>query len=740
MTKVVTRTPLGWARDAGLSMAVLAMVTACAGENSGGDTPAGTACPAGRTACSGVCVDLESSGSHCGACGEACGTGESCVGGVCECGPAQQRCGDACVDISSDPGHCGSCEVTCSGTSVCSNGQCQTECDPGLSACDRSCVDTRADEAHCGACGMACAPDQTCNGGVCECPSGQQVCAGTCIDTRADPLNCGQCGTVCGAAQQCVAGACAGGGTGTGGATGGTGATGGSPSGGTGATGGSPSGGTGATGGEATGGDPSGGGPPVATTCDPSVSLRDTAGAQVVGDGSPTSCTEAALRSAIEAAAVVTFDCGPEPVTIAMTEEIVLPTDRDTVVDGGGTVTLDGGNATRHFRFESGNWMVTTTTVTLQRLILRNGRAPAGEYFPPVEGYPECAYGYKEGSGGAVYVRDGVLHVIDCEFYDNQAALVGPDVGGGALYVQGSAGVVISGSRFVGNRGANGGAVGMLFANPEIYNSVFEDNTAEGTGQNRAVSEEECPAIYEFGHANQAGAGGLAGGVYFDGASDEDHVYVICGSVFRNNRANELAGALFRTPNVGMRQMRIESSVFDANTATGGGVSFIQQNDVTVIGSLFMNNRSGLLIDGTDVGGWASGLWINEGTIDLLNSSFYDNALDVDGGGALTNGTFSESALNGSFTVQNCLFVNTSCDSIQPGARNVQWPEASACAEGTTFADPALGTPADHGGPTPTLMPGNAAAVAGVGADCPPTDQRGEPRTTTSCAAGAVEP
>jgi len=382
--------------------------------------------------------------------------------------------------------------------------------------------------------------------------------------------------------------------------------------------------------------------------------------------------------------------------------------------------------------------MVTTTRV-LQRLVLRNGRAPAGEYFPPVEGYPDCAYGYKEGSGGAIYVRDGVLEVIDCEFYDNEAALIGPDVGGGAIYAQGATRVVIAGSRFVGNRAANGGAVGMLFANPEIYDSVFEDNTAEGTGQNRAVTEEECPAEYEFGHPNQAGAGGLAGGVYFDGANDEDHTYVICGSVFRNNRANELAGALFRTPNVGMRAMRIESCTFDANTATGGGVSFIKQNDVTVRGSLFMNNRSGVLADGTEVGGWASGLWINEGTVDAVNSTFYANALDVDGGGTATNVTFAESAINGDVALYNSLLVDTDCDGGSAGDRNVQWPAGDACAGGTTFADPELGAPADNGGPTLTLMPGNAAAVDGVGTDCPSTDQRGQARDPAACAAGAVE-
>ena len=518
---------------------------------------------------------------------------------------------------------------------------------------------------------------------------------------------------------------------GSGGSVGGAGSGGEAPGGG---------GGAGAAGGQATGGDEStGGAPPIAGTCRPSVSLYDTSGAQMVGNGTPGSCTEAALRDAVDEGGPIGFDCGSEPVVIDITETIQLRTDRDTIIDGGGLVTLDAGHATRHFTYEAGDWMATMTRVVFQQLVFRNGRAPASEYFPPVEGYPECAYGYKEGSGGAIFVRDGVLHVIDCAFYDNEAALVGPDVGGGAIYALGAAEVVISGSRFEHNRAANGGAVGMLFANPEIYNSVFQDNTAEGTGMNRRVSEEECPAEYEFGHENQAGAGGLAGGIYFDGANDEDRVYVICGSVFRNNRCNELGGALFRTPNVGMRRMRIENTEFDANTATGGGVSFIKQNDVTVRGSLFINNRSGVLIDGTDVGGWAGGLWINEGTVDLVNSTFYQSELDVDGGGTLTNVTLVDSSLGEDFVVSNSLLVDMNCGGTLPGDHNVQWPEGTACASGTTFADPQIGAPADNGGPTWTILPGTAAAVTGVGTDCPTTDQRGEPRSTQSCAAGAVE-
>jgi hypothetical protein len=156
-----------------------------------------------------------------------------------------------------------------------------------------------------------------------------------------------------------------------------------------------------------------------------------------------------------------------------------------------------------------------------------------------------------------------------------------------------------------------------------------------------------------------------------------------------------------------------------------------------------MNNRSGVDIDGNEVGGPLGGLWINEGTIDLENSTFFANepsGLDVDGGGTVRNATFVESRPGGGFTVDNSLFVDTTCNAMLGGDHNLQWPMATACAGGTTFADPGIDAIGDHGGPTPTIAPQADGPAEGVGVACPDTDQRGEPRDTGSCAAGAVEP
>src|SRR5512137_2528273 len=73
----------------------------------------------------------------------------------------------------------------------------------------------------------------------------------------------------------------------------------------------------------------------------------------VVGTGRPETCTPEALEAALQRGGVITFDCGPDPVTITVPHEIRLLNDvgpgglGDRVVDGGGKVTLSGGGRTR---------------------------------------------------------------------------------------------------------------------------------------------------------------------------------------------------------------------------------------------------------------------------------------------------------------------------------------------------------------------------------------------------------
>ena len=58
---------------------------------------------------------------------------------------------------------------------------------------------------------------------------------------------------------------------------------------------------------------------------------------------------------------------------------------------------------------------------------------------------------------------------------------------------------------------------------------------------------------------------------------------------------------------------------------------------------------------------------------------------------------------------------------------------------GVTPGDPKLAAPADNGGPTYTMLPGADSAALQAGADCEPTDQRGQVRNTAACDLGSVE-
>ncbi len=253
-------TPRLWA-SAGLALIWL-VVSSCSESSSTGGGTAGQPgvdgeCPVGQTLCSGACVSLAENLANCGACGQACFTGQTCVAGACACLAGLTDCSGACVNLAADGANCGSCGNACPAGMVCSLGQCSDECAPGLTQCGSGCTDTTADVSNCGACTVACLPGQGCVGGSCVCASGQTLCGGICTNTSTDASNCGICGNVCNGGS-CIAGQCSltgTGGTGVGGAgTGGAGTGGAVETGGAGGTGGAVTGGTGTGGVVETGG------------------------------------------------------------------------------------------------------------------------------------------------------------------------------------------------------------------------------------------------------------------------------------------------------------------------------------------------------------------------------------------------------------------------------------------------------------------------------------------------------
>ncbi|MBK7401095.1 MAG: hypothetical protein IPJ34_33790 [Myxococcales bacterium] len=88
----------------------------------------------------------------------------------------------------------------------------------------------------------------------------------------------------------------------------------------------------------------------------------------VVGSGTAASCTFAALKTAVNAGGIVTFNCGAAPVTILVTGTLDLPTTKSTVIDGGTKVPLDGGRTVQILRWDSADFRKNDNRLTLQHI------------------------------------------------------------------------------------------------------------------------------------------------------------------------------------------------------------------------------------------------------------------------------------------------------------------------------------------------------------------------------------
>jgi len=272
----------------------------------------------------------------------------------------------------------------------------------------------------------------------------------------------------------------------------------------------------------------------------------------VVGTGTPESCTPAALEAAIHKGGVVTFNGGPDPITITLDHTIKIINNAgasqngDLVIDGGGKVTLSGGERCR-ILYQNGcdaaQVYITDhcqdyphPRLVLQNLILADGYATDGGIM----------------GGGALFVESGSLKLVNCVFVNNQCALTGRDVAGGAVYafmVQGPVYITnctFGGVEGMGNRGSHGGALGTIGVSYTILNSRFSWNRATGTGMNGGTP-----------------GGGNGGAIYNDGNT---YTLDIQGCDFSNNAANELAGAVFYVSNDSSGALKVDHSTFHVNS------------------------------------------------------------------------------------------------------------------------------------------------------------------------------
>lgn len=272
----------------------------------------------------------------------------------------------------------------------------------------------------------------------------------------------------------------------------------------------------------------------------------------VVGTGTPASCSSAAFVAAVAKGGIITFDCGPAPVTITLTEtaKIVNDTGPKIVIDGGGKVTLSGGGKVRILYMNTCDKAQKWTTshcndqdhpqLTVQNLTFVDGNAK----------------GLDPDGGGAIFVRGGRFKVIDSKFHRNVCDDVGPDIGGAAIrvfdqsqdlpvYVVRS---TFGGAPNLGNVCSNGGGLSSIGVSYTVLNSLFSHNKAIGNGANPA--KPGTPG------------GGSGGAIYNDGNL---FTLTLCGVDIHDNTANEGGGAIFFVSNNRTGSLVIKDSTLKAN-------------------------------------------------------------------------------------------------------------------------------------------------------------------------------
>jgi hypothetical protein len=293
---------------------------------------------------------------------------------------------------------------------------------------------------------------------------------------------------------------------------------------------------------------------------------------RVIGNGTAASCTSAAVVDAVAKGGIITFKCGPAPVTITMaaTAKIRNAKGPKIVLDGGGLVTLSGGGKRRILYMNTCDPAQGITSshcqdqetpqLTVQNLTFAGGNS-TGE---TIEG----------GGGGAIFVRGGRVKVVNSRFVDNRCDSTGPDLGGAAIRVLSqfhNLPVYVVSSTFTGGRCSNGGALSSIGVTWQVLNSAFSGNQAIGRGANPA--------------RGGTPGGGSGGAIYCDGNL---FTVKIAGTVIENNHANEGGGAVFFVSNDRSGTMAIEGSTLRKNKSDGfetaglKGIFFLGARNPTV--------------------------------------------------------------------------------------------------------------------------------------------------------------
>jgi CSLREA domain-containing protein len=446
---------------------------------------------------------------------------------------------------------------------------------------------------------------------------------------------------------------------------------------------------------------------------------------------------------------------------------------------GPGTLTVSGGNATEIFQINPGAGDVSISGLTLTAGssttdggAIRNTGAPLTLTNVTISGNTAAE------DGGGVY-SESPLTVSGSTITGNTAGR-----GGGIAQLGKYATVAIENSTISGNTAATGGGIFSNFAEVSISGSHVQNNQATGEGGGGIAAFAGSLSLTGSTISGNTSAQG-GGGIF----SLTKYGTTIDSSTISNNTATDGGGldilGLFGS---GQNPVLVQGSTISGNRAPNGAgieIGYAEgSTPVTVMASTISGNLGGpdsfgggVLIAGglnspfelvnstisgnsaTDGGGVSLGygggppLLGPGGSIGFDNSTIAQNTAENSGGGIyLGQYDLGLGYESGTAAINSTIVA----DNTAGGAPNDLFRPPSSTSGGfndtfslienpgnapllssqalITGVDPQLGTLANNGGPTQTMLPSNTSPVIdqGIAQAGLTADQRGEPRTVNN--------
>ncbi|MDR0771311.1 MAG: hypothetical protein LBE75_09010 [Burkholderiales bacterium] len=498
------------------------------------------------------------------------------------------------------------------------------------------------------------------------------------------------------------------------------------------------------------------------------------------------------LRAAIAAANAAGGDTIefilPANSTIALTATLTV--DKDLTIDGSGSsgLAISGGNQVGVFGISMG------VEAVFSNLAIKSGLASFGGGIHSMATkltLINCTVSgnYATHNGGGI-VNDGNLVLIDSTVSGNST---GGGHGGGIANGMGSltltnstvsgniansgggissvGTVTLTDSTVTGNTvssnaggGGHGGGISSGMGSLTLTNSTVSGNTASGNGGG-IVSDTTVVLTGSTISGNTGG--GVGGGVavrgsltvtdstvsgntasYGGGIDNLQGTTTLTNSVVTNNTGNVHGGGISN----GIGTLVLTNSTVSGNTTSGNGGGIISDDTLTLTGCAVFGNQA-------DLGGGIA----NGGALTLTNSTVSGNQAITSGGGihnnpstpqisaTLTNvtlvgnigGGFYNAAALADARLSNTIVQACGGNPVTDNGGNLDGSAGCGFTAADSNATFNLGSLADNGGPTLTMMPntGSPAIGHGVAATCAAqsVDQRGASRLATACTSGAVE-